>query len=501
MENLFNPRQGTDSKREWSKYQLAIFANFEDDEGHTVIEAVAGSGKTTTVVEGTTKVPRDRKVMLCAFNKSIQKELQKKVHRSIDVRTLHSLGMLACRRAFGDITIDENKGKNLARQVCLERGFSFKGKRDGEMVPLNWRNVMKLADRAKNTLTSEDDTQAMMNLAIDHDLDDSKDMQLGDLVVCAREAVKLAAEDTLTLDFDDMVWFPARHSLRPASHDLVVVDETQDLNAAQLYLAQATCRRNGRIVAVGDRHQAIYRFRGADEDAIPRMIDELKATTLPLSISYRCPLKVVRLAQEVVPHFEARPGAPEGLVAHVEELEMRKAAKPGDLVLSRKKAPLLRLALGFLAQGIPACVLGRDIGKDLVSMMGRAKTEDVGQMNKWVESWGMRETSRLKELERDDKIEEVNDTVQTIMTLSEGQKSVAQVVHRTEQLFRDDDPMTRIVCSTVHKAKGLERDRVWMIGDTFRLWSGPKYQEERNLYYVAVTRAKSELYIVGEVSR
>jgi superfamily I DNA/RNA helicase len=489
-------------KPDWSKYQMAVFADFEDDEGNTVIEAVAGSGKTTTIVEGTTKVPRGRKVILTAFNRSIRTELEKRVSRAIDVRTMHSLGKNTCERAFGDIKVDEEKGKRLAKEQCLEAGYSFRGKRDGQLVPVNWKNVAKLADRAKNTLTDEDDFGAMRDLAIDHNLDDSKDMAVEALVRLAAAAIKEAADDKLTMDFDDMVWFPARHGLRPSTHDVVCVDETQDLNAAQLYLATATCRRKGRIVAVGDRHQAIYHFRGADKDAMPRMIRELGARVLPLSISYRCPTSVAALAREIVPHFEVRSGAPKGTVATgVGDRWMREKAQPGDLILSRAKAPLVRTALSFLSRSVPSCVMGKDIGKDLVRLMEKSREPDVADMNRWVDDWAAKETKRYVKLEREDKVEEIADVRAAVFALSEGHDKTEDVVRKTLGLFRDDDPQTRVVCSTVHKAKGLERRRVWMLGDTFRVWNGEKYAEERNLYYVAVTRAIEELYIVGEVRR
>jgi DNA helicase-2/ATP-dependent DNA helicase PcrA len=78
------------------------------------------------------------------------------------------------------------------------------------------------------------------------------------------------------------------------------------------------------------------------------------------------------------------------------------------------------------------------------------------------------------------------------------------VRRKVQDLFEDrehDD--RRVACSTVHAAKGLERDVVWMVGDTFRVLPGnkPRDREERNLYYVAVTRAKRELRIVGEINR
>lgn len=489
--------------KNWSTYQRSVFADFANDEGNTVVEAVAGSGKTTTVVEGMNYIPRNRKVLFCAFNKSIQRELARRIHGT-DVKTLHSAGYQVCRRAF-DVRMDENKGKDIARQVCLDHKHSFRN-REGKEIPLGWRQVAKLASHVKNTLTPidrEDSDLLVGYLATQHFLDDDpKTIKPELLVKFAIETVARCAEDKSSVDYDDMIWFPAHFELRPAEYDNVIVDETQDMNDPQLYLVRALCRKNGRVTAIGDRNQSIYQFRGADPEAMNRIIHDLQAKVLPLSICYRCPKNVIRLAQELVPQIEARPDAPDGEVrTGLTPEEMKAQARPGDLVLSRKKAPLTRLALGFLAQGYPAIVLGKDIGKEIIGLMQKSKVESVPAMNRWIEDWRHAEVSRLRELERDEQVEEVNDRAATVVCLSEGERKVADVIAKCQTLFADRDDSKKIVCSTVHKAKGLERPHVWMIGETFRLWKGDRYQEERNLYYVAVTRAQERLSIVGEVQR
>lgn len=75
-----------------------------------------------------------------------------------------------------------------------------------------------------------------------------------------------------------------------------------------------------------------------------------------------------------------------------------------------------------------------------------------------------------------------------------GAKSVSEVRARIESLFSDKDDAARVMLTTTHKAKGLERERCWILSETFRPNRGT---EEANLWYVAVTRAKNELYLVG----
>jgi len=83
--------------------------------------------------------------------------------------------------------------------------------------------------------------------------------------------------------------------------------------------------------------------------------------------------------------------------------------------------------------------------------------------------------------------------VYCILALAQGEATPEAICRRIETLFRDEDQTSVITCSTVHKAKGLERDRVWLLEGTFNPHGG---RQEKNIYYVAVTRAKKELYQV-----
>ena len=96
-----------------SKYQKNIFDFIEHGVGNLVVEAVAGSGKTSTIVQALKLIPIDKKILFCAFNKDIVKELTKKIGKqeNVDVRTVHSLGLLMLQRNFKDkeLSINENK--------------------------------------------------------------------------------------------------------------------------------------------------------------------------------------------------------------------------------------------------------------------------------------------------------------------------------------------------------------------------------------------------------
>ena len=91
------------------------------------------------------------------------------------------------------------------------------------------------------------------------------------------------------------------------------------------------------------------------------------------------------------------------------------------------------------------------------------------------------------------KIAQLHDNVDTINTLAETVASVEELTRKLEMLFNDETGAASVMCSTVHKAKGLEADRVWVLEDTLRDGN----QEEQNVRYVAYTRARKELCLVS----
>lgn len=466
------------TERNWSIYQRAIFTDVAEGTGHVLVRARAGTGKTTTIVEALRHLPAGKTALLVAFNKRIAQELEGRAPKGVQVRTLHSFGFAALRSAFRT-RLDEGKVDRIARDL-----FGDNIARGGVLG-----NLIKLVSRAKATLANN---EADLDVLVD-DLDlDVPEAQRGDFIERAATILTECFRDTLTCDFDDMIWLALRHRVRLPLFDYVFVDETQDLNAAQIELALRAVKPTGRVVAVGDDRQAIYGFRGADANAVDRIVRRLGARVLPLSITYRCGKRIVDLAREIVPDYEAAPTAPDGDVRAASEAQLRAEAAPGDFVISRKNAPLIGLCLGFLAAGKPASIAGRDIGAGLLSLVDRSKASDVVGLLTFVDEWRHTETVRLMARGRD--TQPIEDRAECIAALAEGASDVAEVRARIAALFSDKDDSQRIVCTTTHKAKGLERDRCWVLADTF----SSADIEEDNLWYVAITRAKTQLCLVGK---
>src|SRR5690606_4552665 len=240
-------------------------------------------------------------------------------------------------------------------------------------------------------------------------------------------------------------------------YDWVFVDETQDLSPAQLELVIRAAGERGRIVAVGDRRQSIYGFRGADRDAIPRIIERLSADVLPLNVTYRCPRLVVREARKLVPTIEHAPGAPEGIVRTATLAHLEANAQPGDFVVSRANAPLVSLCFRWLAAGRRAQIKGRDIGQGLIAWVRATQATTIPQLVTCLQQWYSAELRRLTALERD--TQAVTDRAQCLEALIEGCERVDDVIAKIERLFGEGDTLG-ITLSSTHRAKGLEADRV-----------------------------------------
>jgi DNA helicase-2/ATP-dependent DNA helicase PcrA len=296
-----------------------------------------------------------------------------------------------------------------------------------------------------------------------------------------------------------MICFPYLFNLSCKKYDFIFVDEAQDLNSAQTDLILRSIKPNGRIIAVGDTAQAIYGFRGADTESILKLTKLLDATTLPLSISYRCPKSHIRLAQQYVPAIEAAPGAKEGKVINLSEDDLYKYIKPGDLAICRNNAPLVKPCLSLLKRGIKATIKGRDIGKNLATLVKNFRARTIPELKQLIDKWEDNEIERAsKKNQNPQLIEDKADCLYSFIANS-GAKTPAQLIEYIKAIFSDDK--AEIVFSSIHKAKGLESKNVFFLQPSL---IPSKYAEqeweliqEHNLYYVAITRAKESLYMVS----
>ena len=484
-----------------SPYHERIFDFFDRDTRNGVVVAVAGSGKTTLLVELLKRVAAGTRVGFMAFNGDIAKEIERRVKAESAIRarvtcaTLHGLGYRNLRSAY-NTRYDERKLDRVfqlesiaqsARLLGGDRAVSEKSKRD----------LRRVVSMAKATLMDTDAASAREMIeawGMEFDFVES-----GWLLHLLPDILEACARMTESCDYDDMPWIPVVTDTAMELFDLILCDEAQDLNAAQMQLVLKSLAPGGRVIAVGDPRQAIYGFRGADTEAMTHLRELLRAVRLPLSITYRCPLSHVALAKQIAPEIEAAPGAPPGIAREIDEGRLLDEVRPGDMVIGRVNAPLVSSALSLIARGRKALVRGRDVGASLKGLLKTAGGERVGEtvtrLNKMeqAELWKLEErgASALQMQAASDKFE----TLRAILARCETMKDAARV---TEQIAQESGG--GVIFSTIHRAKGLEAERVFFLHPEDIQHPMAKrrdeIEQEMNALYVGLTRSKRELVLV-----
>lgn len=469
-----------------SKYQQAIFDWVNGDGKSLVVEALAGSGKTTTGVQMLKFVPRSQDTVYVAFNKHIADELKNRVPSHVRVMTYHSLGFSAVRNAYGNVRLDEYKVDGLI-DTFLDR-YAHR-----HLYPA----IKHLVSLVKANLTGT--TPEELDILADrYGIELNGDRELIFLTVAS--VIVKAAKTTQVIDFDDMCWLPVYHNLATRKYDFIFIDEAQDTNKNQIALALMSVKKEGRIVAVGDRYQSIYGFRGADVDAIPNLIENLGADTLPLSITYRCPKSHVANINTLFPEIplECAETAIDGELGEFTLSDFMREVRQGDMVLCRCNAPLVSPAFELIRRGIKAIIRGRDIGVNLVTIIRKMKPNDINDLNIKLREYCVKEVARLSDREKNSQAQALQDKVDTIYALMDGTDTITALEEKIELIFSDQN--IGVVFSSVHKAKGLEADTVYILEPNLmphpmakRDW---EKAQERNIKYVAYTRSLNRLILV-----
>jgi hypothetical protein len=366
------------------------------------------------------------------------------------------------------------------------------------------RLVTTLHTKAREMTPLDPSVDDLTRLAFQFDLVPDEGWGAYDLdwvVTHALAALHDAASEPPTrevgIDYADMVFLPLAWNLTARDYQLVVIDEGQDMNLAQLELAERVC--SGRICICGDDKQSIYSFRGSDSNALDRMKAKLGALELPLKTTYRCGTAIVAHAQRLVPDIAAGPDNPPGIIDACDEDQLLSQAQPGDFVLSRLNAPLVAITLRLLRRGVRATMSGRDIGAGVLAILKKLKVTDFTPLPEVIgkiQQWERKQVTKLAVHGLADQQDRVRDQANVLYAFAEDCSTTREMFQKLDNLFSEVDGDTRgqVMCSSVHKAKGLESDRCFVLMDTFyRRGIG---LEETNCEYVAVTRAKRHLTLV-----
>ena len=301
-----------------------------------------------------------------------------------------------------------------------------------------------------------------------------------------------------------MIWLPVHLNLRfPYTYDFVLVDECQDLSPCQLAVVLKARSLGGRMLFVGDPNQSIMGFAGADEKSYEAIVQKIGATELPLSICYRCPTSHLEMARELVPHIEARPDAPVGFIGTINADQLAGKIKGEDLIICRVTAPLISLCLKLIAQGVPARVRGRAIGDGFITIIKKIKKTHLWEdfsvgMDDF---FGRAEKKALRKKHAEAELSRLADQRDALWAAYSYSSATGydDFLRKIDQMFSDKESL--ITLSTIHRAKGLESKRVFILKPEKMALSFPGMQEwqktqEVNVKYVGLTRSSDELWFV-----
>lgn len=510
-------------KRTPSAYQQAILDDLRAGVQAITVNATAGSGK-STLLEMIARALQDllqggERVGFLSFNTHIVKPLRKIIPAEYDVRTFNSLGHLIVKQNVQGVKFEPRKYEKLTASIVDATGLPSPAARRelrerldaclqlhvGHALGLDisvteWADVMGSVDAP--ILGAEDALHTLTLRILRHGLK--------------------ALQDLKEASFLDQTLAPSVfgwHLAQP--YDVLLVDELQDLSVAGLNLFRAATHEASRVIGVGDRDQMLYAFNGADEHSMDRFTALFRAVERPLSITYRCPGRHVELARPFTTAIEAAPGAPGGFLDDLTSDEFTRLARPGDLVLCRTNAPLVEACYALVAAGVPATVRGRDVARSLIAFARDAATFDghkpqrdrvkdslrlddfMEHLNAFAEHL---HAKYLREAEASGKdadlrIAGLADRVSTLaLVLDQSQAGTLGDLTDAIRLLFDGDPDRSVLLSTIHGAKGLEADRVFILRPELLPFPAARTPQavnaERCAQFVAYTRAKKALYFV-----
>lgn len=524
--------------------QKAFWRAVVETDSHLILEALAGTGKTSSIVSAAAQLiengtaPRD--IAFCAFNTHIKEELARKIPPGTQVLTTHQLGLRAIAAGIGaQPKIESNKIWILLEEMELEGALPQVASQSKNQF---FALVRKLVGLCKNTLTlpceagkpQEIRAEKLRELALAYEVNicpaaaktaktnphatelqrdaDARQDALfqSQLFTVVAGVFERSLDLTSIVDFDDMLYLPCRFGWAPPATPILFGDEVQDWNLAQQKLVwMATVDCGGRFIGVGDTHQAIYAFRGADNDAMNRLYRALQKSDrgverLPLTLSFRCPQIATRLAQSIVSDFECLPDARGGRAVECDFETATAHIQKEDLVICRLNAPLVSMAFRLLRAGKPVVFKGDDLGEQARGFLKSFKEKDGEKLRAAIRA---HKTKEMLSMEREGKTENqiaaFVDKCDCALALCEGAANLEEIEANLQAIFGSKTHKgDGVILHTVHGSKGLEARRVFIIAPETMPLSFVKSEagkrQEWNLRYVALTRTLDELWFVSK---
>lgn len=471
----------------WHPQQEAVFTAIADGLGSYSVSAVAGGSKTSTIVEGASRTSRP--ILAVAFNKRNAVELDERLKPNplATAQTMNSVGHRAWAKATSKrLTLDTDKLFKLTKELdpgdCFSDVLSLaRAARVSGIVPQHYPTRGLVPD----TPESWEYCAEYFDLTF-----------TAEILAKARQvldrSIKLSYAGTI--DFDDQIYMSALFSGVFTKTETVIVDEAQDLSELQHTMLKKMVGE--RLFIVGDPHQAIYGFRGAAGNSMGILASTFGASPLDLSVSYRCPRAVVSEAQRYVPHIESWSQAPRGEVARYQQFPIT-SIPTGAHIVCRYNGPVFKLAWDIIKTGRGVTILGADIGQGLIKLVRRLAPEaiPIKEFLSRLRSYISAEIDKKPYREA-----ALRDRELSLISISEAIHTSEELCGLIDKLFTAGG---QVSLSSIHKAKGMEWNTVIFYLPQLlpsRFATTPwQLEQEDNLAYVAITRAKQRLIFVEEM--
>ena len=462
--------------------------------------ACAGTGKTTTAVAALQKTKA--KTLACAFNKSAQMELASRLenNKNVEAKTLNGLGHRITARALGhrSLKVEPQKLRILTNDFFPTLSF------ENKLLVQKLVREARIAGLVPSGITGFkgilEDTSENWQSLVNENIEEEITTTARELLIKSIEMAQREAQ----IDFDDQIYFSALCGNFITDYELVVVDEAQDLNPLQHKMLQKFYRTS--VCIIGDPRQSIYGFRGAVSNSMMKLEEKFQLKQLPLTVNFRCAPQIISYAQQFCPEIQAGLTI-QGTVDQLDQYELE--ALPSEAaILCRCNAPLLRLCFQLINAGRWPKFVGRDIGKSLISTLRqitKKKTIHQPALAREIHQFFDQQISIAFERNQDHKVESLEDRRDCLFAVLEqtGSKSSEELESNLKAFSEREG--AGITLSSIHRAKGLEWPTVfWLnseIGQKFERKALEKgnleaAQQERNLSYVATTRAKNNLFFI-----
>lgn len=470
--------------------------------GNLKINAVAGSGKTTTIIEYAKRKPKGSKILYVAFNKSVKIEAEKKFLdaglTNVTIETSHSL-------AYRYIVLRSNYKVNHIGYKTDEIADILQFNPQAKHLQFIFANhINKFVSYFCNSDVRKVEDLNYLDVVFDPTAKAFVSTHYKELETETRRFLKKMndGEIEITHDFYLKLFQLSKPSL---NFDYILFDEGQDASPAMLYiLLNQRCTK----IIVGDTHQQIYRWRYAINS-----LEKIDFPTMNLSTSFRFGKEIAQLAKDVL--YWKTNFKPLDSLEIIGANESFVQCKP-KTVLARTNLGLLLMAIHYTTEGkgVKSIYFEGNIHSYTYADEGASLYDVLNLVNgnkKAIRSKLIKSMKTIDDLA--DYVEKTEDVQLALMIdiVNKYGNRIYDIIKLLKDLHVGDDKKheAEMIFSTVHRSKGMEYDSIqlaadFMSEDTLKeILSGTKKEhinydklnEDINILYVAVTRTKNSVHI------